>query len=281
MKSIKTLLFAGATLAFSTAAQAEQPQMTAEQQAEMQKKIQALIAAQQQKPKVPDMPLAEAIELFSKGAAVSTAEQLTKDDYINKDLFLKSFNEALEGKIKMTDLDEKKMRDAQLVIQNDFQKKQQAEMDKKVSANRAAGEKFLEENKKKEGVKITASGLQYKVIKEGKGESPKAEDEVTVNYTGKLTDGTVFDASAKHGGPATFPLNGVIPGWTEGVALMKPGAKYEFVIPSNLAYGKRGGGRMILPDSVLCFEIELIKVIKKEAPKAEDTAKSAKDAVKK
>lgn len=131
------------------------------------------------------------------------------------------------------------------------------------AAAREAGEKFLEENKKNEKVQITASGLQYIVEKEGEGAQPSAEDEVTVHYTGKLTDGTVFDSSVNRGEPATFPLNRVIPGWTEGVQLMKEGAKYTFFIPSDLAYGPQGVPNAIPPHSTLIFEVELLKVVKK------------------
>lgn len=125
---------------------------------------------------------------------------------------------------------------------------------------REAGEKFLEENGKKEGVHTTASGLQYVVEKEGTGKQPSATDNVTVHYTGRLLDGKVFDSSVARGEPATFPLNRVIPGWTEGLQLMKEGAKYVFFIPSELAYGAQGAGRDIPPHSTLIFEVELIKV---------------------
>lgn len=125
---------------------------------------------------------------------------------------------------------------------------------------REAGEKFLSENAKKEGVHVTSTGLQYVVEKEGTGKQPKAEDNVTVHYTGRLLDGKVFDSSVSRGEPATFPLNRVIPGWTEGLQLMKEGAKYVFFIPSDLAYGAQGAGRDIPPHSTLIFEVELIKV---------------------
>ncbi len=122
------------------------------------------------------------------------------------------------------------------------------------------GQAFLKENGKKEGVKTTASGLEYLVIKEGTGKMPKATDTVSVNYRGTLLDGTEFDSSYKRGQPLEFPLNQVIPGWTEGVALMKEGGKYEFYIPSNLAYGSQGAGGDIGPDETLIFVVELIKV---------------------
>jgi len=138
----------------------------------------------------------------------------------------------------------------------------QAAQDKKGAANLAAGKTFLEGNKKKAGVKTTASGLQYEVIKEGAGAKPKATDTVTVHYEGKLVSGKVFDSSIARGEPATFPLNGVIRGWTEGLQLMGVGAKYRFFIPSDLAYGQQGGGS-IGPNEVLIFEVELISIGKK------------------
>lgn len=135
--------------------------------------------------------------------------------------------------------------------------------DKAEKVARAEGEQFLAENGKKENVKTTASGLQYVVEKEGTGAQPTAEDEVTVHYTGKLLNGQVFDSSVNRGEPATFPLNRVIPGWTEGVQLMKEGAKYTFFIPSDLAYGPQGVPGAISPHSTLIFDVELIKVNKK------------------
>ena len=122
------------------------------------------------------------------------------------------------------------------------------------------GQRFLKENATKPGVSTTSSGLQYKVLKEGTGRSPKATDVVVVNYRGTLINGKEFDSSYKSGKPIEFPLNRVIPGWTEGVQLMKEGAKYEFYIPPNLAYGSRGAGGVIGPDETLIFEVELLKV---------------------
>jgi FKBP-type peptidyl-prolyl cis-trans isomerase FkpA len=122
------------------------------------------------------------------------------------------------------------------------------------------GQRFLKENATKAGVNTTPSGLQYKVLTEGTGRSPKATDVVVVNYRGTLINGKEFDSSYKSGKPIEFPLNRVIPGWTEGVQLMKEGAKYEFYIPPNLAYGSRGAGGVIGPDETLIFEVELLKV---------------------
>ncbi len=123
------------------------------------------------------------------------------------------------------------------------------------------GEKYLAENAKTDGVKTTASGLQYKVLKEGEGKSPQATDTVSVHYRGTLLNGTEFDSSIKRGEPAEFPLNRVIPGWTEGVQLMKVGSKYQFTIPPKLAYGERGTpGGPIGPNETLIFEVELLKI---------------------
>lgn len=175
-----------------------------------------------------------------------------------KDLDLEEFNCAVKdvfedrtGKIPF--------QEAQKLINEYLQ-----ELEAKATAQiREVGEKFLAENKTKEGVKTTASGLQYIVEKEGEGEHPTATDEVTVHYTGKLLDGSVFDSSVNRGEPATFPLNRVIPGWTEGVQLMKEGAKYTFFIPSDLAYGPQGVPGAIPPHSTLIFEVELLKINKK------------------
>jgi FKBP-type peptidyl-prolyl cis-trans isomerase FkpA len=124
----------------------------------------------------------------------------------------------------------------------------------------AKGEKFLQENAAKEGVVTTASGLQYLVLTEGAGKSPKATDTVLVHYAGTLINGTEFDSSYKRREPIEFPLNRVIAGWTEGVQLMKEGSKFRFFIPSKLAYGPRGAGRDIGPNEALIFEVELLKV---------------------
>jgi FKBP-type peptidyl-prolyl cis-trans isomerase FkpA len=127
--------------------------------------------------------------------------------------------------------------------------------------NKAAGVAFLAENAKKPNVVTTASGLQYEVLTPGTGTtSPTATDNVTVHYKGTTIDGAEFDSSYSRGEPATFPLNRVIPGWTEGVQLMKEGAKYRFFIPSELAYGEHGAGRAIGPNAALIFDVELIKI---------------------
>ena len=147
--------------------------------------------------------------------------------------------------------------EAQALVQEYLQKKGE----EKVKAIKAEGENFLAENAKKEGVVTLSSGLQYQVLKEGNGKSPKATDQVKCHYEGTLINGKIFDSSYRRNEPATFPLNGVIAGWTEGLQLMKEGAKYRFFIPFNLAYGTRGAGQDIPPYAALIFDVELIEVI--------------------
>ena len=147
--------------------------------------------------------------------------------------------------------------DAQALLNKYFQEKEKENAQKAISQGKA----FLEENGKREGVVTTKSGLQYEVLTEGSGKSPKATDQVRCHYEGKLIDGTVFDSSYKRGEPAVFGLNQVISGWTEGVQLMQEGAKYRFFIPYNLAYGERGAGQQIPPFAALIFDVELIEVM--------------------
>lgn len=149
-----------------------------------------------------------------------------------------------------------------MVFQQDMMAKQQKKTAESCATVKAEGDAFLAENRTKDGVVSLPSGLQYKVITEGEGENPKPEDVVEVHYTGTLIDGTVFDSSVERGETIKFPLNGVIPGWTEGVQLMKPGAKYMFYIPSSLAYGDKTTGP-IPGGSVLIFEVQLISIEKK------------------
>src|SRR5436189_6158635 len=145
------------------------------------------------------------------------------------------------------------IKEVMTTFEKDMEQKQKQAGEK----NKTEGAKFLEENKKKPGVKTTASGLEYKVEKEGSGPQPKPTDMVTVNYRGTLIDGTEFDSSYKRGQPATFPVTGVIKGWTEALQLMKVGSKYQVVVPSNLAYGERAMGPDIGPNATLIFEVEL------------------------
>lgn len=139
----------------------------------------------------------------------------------------------------------------------------QAEAAKQGEVNRKNGEAFLTENAKREGIKVTESGLQYEVLESGKGNSPKASDNVEVHYTGKLIDGTVFDSSVERGVPASFGVTQVIPGWVEALQLMHEGDKWRLYIPSDLAYGPNGAGGVIGPNMTLIFDVELLRVIKK------------------
>ncbi len=141
-----------------------------------------------------------------------------------------------------------------------MEERQREEASKMGEVNEAAGKAFLDENGKRAEVKTTPSGLQYEVLREGEGAQPEAGDQVTVHYTGKLIDGTVFDSSEERGEPATFGVNQVIPGWVEALQLMKVGAKWRLFIPSNLAYGPNGAGNIIGPNSTLIFDVELISV---------------------
>jgi len=187
---------------------------------------------------------------------------------LNADALAAGAKDALNGKPQVSP---NEVREIMTQWQKEFGEKQKVMATK----NQADGEKYLAENKKKEGVKTTASGLQYKSLKEGAGPQPKASDTVTVNYRGTLIDGTEFDSSYKRGEPATFPLNGVIKGWTEGLQLMKKGSKFQFVIPPNLAYGERAVGADIGPNSTLVFDVELLDVKAGEAAASPSPAATA------
>ena len=178
----------------------------------------------------------------------------------------KGIKDALAGgNILLTDAELQEIRTA---LQSDIAAKNMERVKALAEKNKKDGDAFLAENRKKDGVKTTDSGLQYKVITVGTGKSPKATDKVTVNYRGTLVDGGEFDSSYKRGEPVTFSLNQVIKGWTEGIQLMKEGSKFTFFIPSDLAYGERGTpGGPIGPNVVLIFEVELLSIGEK-APAA-------------
>ena len=179
-----------------------------------------------------------------------------------KELNIDDFAQAIKDVISGSELKVDNA-EAQTLVQNFFQEqeaKQQAAAAEAGKAAKAAGEAFLAENGKKDGVVTLQSGLQYQVLKEGNGKKPSATDQVVCHYEGTLIDGTVFDSSYQRNQPATFGLNQVIPGWTEGVQLMQEGAKYRFFIPYKLAYGERGAGAQIPPFAALVFDVELIEV---------------------
>ena len=177
---------------------------------------------------------------YSLGVNVGTSFKQESVD-INTDIFEKGFRDAFSGSKRLLTDDE--MRSVVLAVQKEVMAKQTERMKTLSEKNKKEGEAFLAENKPKEGVKTLPSGLQYKVIEDGTGKMPKPTDTVTTNYRGTLIDGTEFDSSYKRGQPATFPVNGVIPGWTEALQLMKTGSKWQLFIPSNLAYGRGGPQR--------------------------------------
>ncbi len=176
---------------------------------------------------------------------------------LNIDDFAQAIKDAISGDVKLGD------QEAQQLVQNFFAEKEakaQAEAAEKGKVAKTAGEQFLAENAKKEGIITTKSGLQYQVLREGNGKSPKATDKVECHYEGTLIDGSKFDSSYDRGETATFPLNQVIAGWTEGLQLMSEGAKFRFFIPYQLGYGERGAGAAIPPYSTLIFDVELVAV---------------------
>jgi FKBP-type peptidyl-prolyl cis-trans isomerases 1 len=175
-------------------------------------------------------------------------------DQLDKQILLAAFKKSFLGDSVLI-----KPQQANEKIQKFFNQLSKAEGDK----NQKEGEEFLAKNKSKSGVITTASGLQYEIIKAGTGAKPKAEDEVKCHYVGTTIDGKEFDSSVKRGEPATFPVNRVIPGWTEALQLMPVGSKWKLYIPAALAYGERGAGQDIKPNSTLIFEVELLEIVKK------------------
>lgn len=196
--------------------------------------------------------------------ALNRQEQLEGLDMaLDMEIVRKGFNDALNGEPAMS------MEEMQTIIRNSDQEvraKQEAMAKQDAETNIAAGQAYLVQNAEKEGVTVTESGLQYEVIVEGTGAKPAATDIVKVHYKGTLIDGTEFDSSYSRGEPAEFPLNRVIPGWTEGVQLMSEGSKFKFVIPAELAYGERATGS-ITPNSTLIFEVELLDILNDKAEK--------------
>lgn len=177
---------------------------------------------------------------------------------IDPDVLAKGVKDVLSGnKPLMTD---EEVQATMTDFRKEMTAKQTARVQEAGEKNKKEGERFLAENKKKDGVVTLPSGLQYKIIKEGSGAKPKPTDTVTVNYRGTLIDGTEFDSSYKRGQPASFKVTGVIPGWTEALQLMKTGSKWQLFIPPSLAYGERGAGRDIAPNATLIFDVELISI---------------------
>ncbi len=192
---------------------------------------------------------------------------------LNADLFMKGFRDVLSGaKPAVSDKDAQETMNA---FRHEMDAKKQATKKKTAEENKKKEEAFLSQNQKKEGVHTLESGLQYKVMKEGSGSKPTLYDKVTVNYRGTFIDGTEFDSSYKRNQPATFPVTGVIPGWTEALPLMKTGSKWQIFVPAKLAYGEAGaGGGAIPPNATLIFEVELLS-LGEASPQAAGTAGSA------
>lgn len=187
---------------------------------------------------------------YALGMSIGHQLQQMNATDLNIDDFAQAIKDVFAGNAHLTDSE------AQIAVQTFFQQKAEEE----AKAAKAEGENFLAENAKKPGVKTLPSGLQYQVLREGNGKRPTATDQVECHYEGTLINGQVFDSSYRRGETATFGLNQVIKGWTEGLQLMQEGAKYRFFIPYNLAYGEQGAGQSIPPYAALIFDVELIKV---------------------
>ena len=170
----------------------------------------------------------------------------------NQDLLINGFIHTMKGEEGQIT-----SKESQTIVQAFFKKVSEQESTK----NEAEGKAFLEKNKTKEGIVTTESGLQYKIVTKGTGKKPTAEETVECNYKGTLIDGTEFDSSEKNGGPVKFKVGQVIPGWTEALKLMPVGSKWELYIPGELAYGPRGAGKVIGPNSTLIFEVELVSIV--------------------
>jgi FKBP-type peptidyl-prolyl cis-trans isomerase FklB len=207
---------------------------------------------------------------FSYALGMNLGSGLHKQSVdVDPAIFLRGLKDGLAaGKTLLT---EQEAQATLTQVQNDLRKKAQEKMQQAAVSNKQTGDAFLASNKAQDGVVTLPSGLQYKILKEGTGPKPAATDSVVCNYRGTLLDGTEFDSSYKRGQPATFQVNGVIKGWTEALQLMPVGSKWQLVIPADLAYGERGAGQQIGPNSTLIFEVELLSI----QPKAAATAPAA------
>lgn len=242
------------------------------------------------KPKAP-APKAGAAKTAAAKSAATTALKTPKDKFsyalgmnlgaslhkqsvdVDPNMVAQGLRAALAG--GKTLLTQEEAQAALMEVQNELRKKQQEKMQVAGEANKKEGEAFLASNKAKEGVVTLPSGLEYKILKEGNGPKPTASDSVVCNYRGTLINGTEFDSSYKRGQPATFPVNGVIKGWTEALQLMPVGSKWQLFVPSSLAYAERGAGGDIGPNATLIFEVELLSI--QEKPKTDQAKPAAEE----
>jgi len=214
-------------------------------------------------------------EKFSYALGMNIGQGLHKQDVpVDPNILARGMKDVLAG--GKTQLTEEEMRASLMQMQQAMQKKQQEKMQAAGAVNKKEGEAFLAANKGKEGVVTLPSGLQYKILQAGTGPKPTASDTVTCNYRGTLIDGKEFDSSYKRGQPASFPVGGVIKGWTEALQLMPVGSKWQLFIPSDLAYGDRGAGADIGPSSTLIFEVELMSIQEKTGDKGADQGPNKK-----
>ena len=217
----------------------------------------ALIASLLATPALANEPSTD-LEKLSYSLGIILGERIQNDfGDLDPNFVLEGLNDSKDP--NSWKLDRPAINQAVQDAQTRIRAQQEQQVEAMAEANLKSGEAFLAENAKKDGVTVTASGLQYRVITEGAGDAPKPTDTVKVHYEGRLISGDVFDSSIARGEPVSFPLNGVIPGWSEGVQLMKVGSKFEFTIPSALAYGPSGTGP-IPPNSVLVFDVELLEI---------------------
>jgi FKBP-type peptidyl-prolyl cis-trans isomerase FklB len=216
-------------------------------------------------------------EKLSYGLGMDLGNQLRKQSVeIDQALFNKGLSDALSG--SKTLMTEEEVRATMVALQGELRQKQMEAAKLAAENNKKVGDAFLAENKKKDGVVTLPSGLQYKILKAGEGKKPTADDTVVCQYRGTLIDGTEFDSSYKRNEPATFPVRGVIKGWTEALQLMPVGSKWQLFIPSELAYGQRGAGNLIGPNATLVFEVELVSI--KEKPETKPSEQKQPEAKK-
>ena len=259
--SLSLLLVAGTGTAI---AQSGSSSKTQSPPAAPQPKAQSPAASEQSTPS--NSPFKTNKEKASYALGINVGSSLHRQSVdIDPDLFAQGLKDAMSGKKPL--ITEEEGHAALMELQNEVRAQQAQKMKEEGDTNKKNGEAYLAANKAKPGVVTLPSGLQYKILKEGTGPKPTATDTVECNYTGTLINGTEFDSSAKHGGPAKFPVNGVIKGWTEALQLMPAGSKWQLFIPSDLAYGERGTpDGSIGPNSTLVFDVELLSV---EQPKPE------------